>query len=172
ADHKAFSSLREEQGHFFDVLSHGNKEALLSDFGKPPVACITKPMKFFGVSEAALNGLTPSFIQLFAPFTYTVLTCPLFCVFPNMTSDRFGIRFGMSTFREKRAGVAILGVALVFPVSRAIGGFVGKLMFGRAQLPVFFRYVLILPFKEQTLFGSNPPVSNHCQNFPSLPSLA
>src|SRR5690606_22302480 len=54
---------------FFDVLSHGNKEALLSDFGKPPVACITKPMKFFGVSEAALNGLTPSFIQLFAPFT-------------------------------------------------------------------------------------------------------
>jgi hypothetical protein len=69
ADHKAFSSLREDQGHFFDVLGHGNKEALLSDFGKPPVTSVTKAMKFFGVSEAALDGLAPSFIQLFASFT-------------------------------------------------------------------------------------------------------
>src|SRR5690606_2962619 len=51
---------------FFDVLSHGNKEALLSDFGKPPVACITKPMKFFGVSEAALNCKNFPFLQSLA----------------------------------------------------------------------------------------------------------
>jgi hypothetical protein len=68
-DPKAFSSLREEQGHFFDVLGHGNQEALLSDFGNPSVSSITKAMKFPGVSEAALNGLAPSFIQLFASFT-------------------------------------------------------------------------------------------------------
>ena len=61
--------LPEEQGQFFDVLGHGNKEALLPDFGKPPVTCVTKSMKFFGVSEAALNSLAPSFIQLFASFT-------------------------------------------------------------------------------------------------------
>src|SRR5690606_41511871 len=114
ADHKAFSSLREEQGHFFDVLSHGTKEALLSDFGNPPVACITKPMKFFGVSDAALNGLTPSFIQLFAPFTETVLTCAFFCVFANMTSDLFVIRFCLSTCRGNRAVFASVVVVLVF----------------------------------------------------------
>jgi hypothetical protein len=36
-DLKAFSSLREEQGHFFNVLSHGSQEALLPDFGNPSV---------------------------------------------------------------------------------------------------------------------------------------
>jgi hypothetical protein len=66
---KAFSSLREEQGHFFDVLGYGNQEVLLSDFGKPSVTSITKAMKFPGVSEAALNGLAPSFKQLFASYT-------------------------------------------------------------------------------------------------------
>src|SRR5690606_7599244 len=99
-----------------------------------------------------------------------VLTCPLFCVFPNMTSDRFGIRFGMSTFREKRAVFANLGVGFVFPVSRTIGGFVGKFMFGRAQIHVFFRYVLKLLFEEQTFLGSKTAVSNHCKNFSFLQS--
>jgi hypothetical protein len=78
----------------------------------------------------------------------------------------------MSTFREKRAVFANLGVGFVFPVSRAIGGFVGKFMFGRAQIHVFFRYVLKLPFEEQTFLGSKTPVSNHCKNFPFLQSLA
>jgi hypothetical protein len=65
-DLKAFSSLREEQGHFFNVLSHGSQEALLPDFGNPSVTGIAKTMKFFRVSRAALNGFASSFIKLFS----------------------------------------------------------------------------------------------------------
>src|SRR5690606_41058577 len=46
------------------------------------------------------------------------------------------------------------------------------ILFGRAQIHVFFRYVLKLPFEEQTFLGSKTPVSNHCKNFPFLQSLA
>jgi hypothetical protein len=54
-------------------LGHGNQEALLSDFVKPSVTGITKAMKFPSISEASLNGLAPSFIQLFAFFSVVCL---------------------------------------------------------------------------------------------------
>src|SRR5690606_18452529 len=89
-----------------------------------------------------------------------------------MTSDRFGIRVGMSTFREKRAVFANLGVGFVFPVSRAIGGFVGKFMFGRAQIHDFFLYGLTLSSVELLFLRSKSAFNNHCKDFPFLQSLA
>jgi hypothetical protein len=82
-----------------------------------------------------------------------------------MTSDRFGKGFGMSAFEEERAVPAHFWVGFVFAKSGAVGGFVGEFMFGGTQIHIFFRYVLKLPFKEQTFLRSKTPVSNHGKNF-------
>jgi hypothetical protein len=79
------------------------------------------------------------------------------------------IYFGISAFREDFTNFRI---GFVFPVSGAIGGFVGEFMFGRTQIYIFFLYVLKLPFEEQTFIWSKTPVSNYGKNFPFLQTLA
>jgi len=89
-----------------------------------------------------------------------------------MTSDRFGKGFGVGAFGKERAVLTHFRIGFVFAVSGAVGGFVGKFMFGRAQIHVFFRYVLKLPFEEQAFLWSKAPMCNHGKNVPFHQTLA
>src|SRR5690606_17222364 len=106
------------------------------------------------------------------PFHLNGFDVPTLLRLPKHDERSFWYTFWNEYISREKGSFCKLGGWICIPGIPSDWWFCRKVHVWQGTDTRLFRYVLKLPFEEQTFLGSKTPVSNHCKNFPFLQSLA